>query len=79
MTAGDTVTVFLYSFNARRCPFQTNVNQTFCPAQPKLMGHLEKLIGLCPTPCAIAVHTQYILYIKERTQSRTVELQSKWS
>ena len=34
MTAGDTVTVFLYSFNARRCPFQTNVNRTFCPAQP---------------------------------------------
>ena len=33
-------------FNARQCPFRTNVNRTFCPAQPKLMGHLEKLIGL---------------------------------
>ena len=31
------------------------MNQTFCPAQPKLMGHLEKLIGQCPMPCAITV------------------------
>ena len=22
-------------FNVRQCPFRTNVNRTFCPAQPK--------------------------------------------
>ena len=57
-TAGDALTVstcrnvsrcrVLYRFYSRQCPFRTNVNRTFCPAQPTLMGHLEKLIGLCP-------------------------------
>ena len=43
-------------FNSRQCPFRTNVNRTFCPAQPKLMGHLEKLIGLCPMSKALRHH-----------------------
>ena len=53
-TAGDALTVTLecvvlertVGFNACQCPFQTNVNGTFCSAQPKLIGHLEKLIRL---------------------------------
>ena len=47
-------------FNARQCPFRTNVNWTFCPAQPKLIGHLEKLIGLCPMSDASRLHCRII-------------------
>ena len=43
-------------FNAHQCPFRTNVNQTFCPAQPKLMKHFEKLIGPCPRSDALHHH-----------------------
>ena len=39
------------------------MNETFCPAQPKLMGHLEKLIRLCPMSDTLCHHCDCLMLL----------------